>query len=163
MSAFDPVVGLFGTCGKSTWRERFITELSAKGISFYNPQVANWTPECAETEAQHLVEDDIVLFPVTAETTGFGSLAETGYSILQTVKFMQDNARPRLLIVFIDKNCDWENPTERKASLNTRALVKAHLRRFKQTTVIEVNSLDEMMVKTLQGVELLKAWNVWAS
>lgn len=161
MTNYNPIVGLFGTCGKSTWRKNFISTFSELGISFFNPQVENWSTECAETEAQHLVDDDIILFPITNETTGYGSLAETGFSILQTIKFVQGDSKPRLLIIFIDSACEVENPADKKASINARALVRAHLRKFKHTTVLEVGSLDEMLTKAVQGVDLLKTWNTW--
>lgn len=159
MNNYNPIVGLFGTCGKSTWRKNFISTLNELGIDFFNPQVENWTPECAEIEAQHLINDDIILFPVTNETTGYGSLAETGFSILQTV--MQGDSKPRLLILFIDSACEVENPADKKASINARALVRAHLKKFKHTTVLEVGSLEEMLQKTVKGVDLLKTWHNW--
>ena len=63
-------IGLFGTCGGSKWRDEFMAAYEERGINFFNPQVADWTPECAEIEADHLVNDDVILFPVTNETFG---------------------------------------------------------------------------------------------
>lgn len=65
-------IGMFGTCGGSTWREKFIEKYEEQGMNYFNPQVENWTPECAVDEARHLAEDKIILFPVTqdAETPG---------------------------------------------------------------------------------------------
>ena len=70
------VIGLFGTCGNSLWRDQFISVYKEKGIEYFNPQKEDWCPEDADIEAQHLVQDEIVLFPVTDESYGCGSLAE---------------------------------------------------------------------------------------
>ncbi len=70
-------VGLFGTCGGSLWREPFEAKYNEQGIVFFNPQVDDWNPSMADIEAQHLAEDEIILFPITGETYGTGSLAES--------------------------------------------------------------------------------------
>ena len=82
LEGFDPnqvYRGLFGTCGTTTWRQEFIDAYKDFAIDYFNPQVADWNPELAVLEAQHLVHDDIIVFPVTAQTYGTGSLAETGF------------------------------------------------------------------------------------
>lgn len=98
-----PTVGLFGTCGRSRWREPFIATFERAGIPFYNPQIAPeaWTPDCIPEEHRHLVEDEIIVWPVTDETPGSGSLAEVGYSILEAVR----SNRLRHVIVMIDDEC----------------------------------------------------------
>lgn len=93
-------IGLFGTCGQSRWREPFIAEYKNRNINYYNPQVDNWSPENAIEEAKHLTEDEIILFPITNETYGLGSLSEVGFSILNVINL---NKR-RSFIVFIDDN-----------------------------------------------------------
>lgn len=80
MSNLKDVVGLFGTCGTSLWRDPVMEELAVAGIEFFNPVVPDWTPECATIEADHLATDKVILFVVTGETEGFGSLAETGWA-----------------------------------------------------------------------------------
>ena len=79
-------IGLFGTCGNSRWRDAFIEKYKELGIAFFNPQVEDWTPDCAVEEARHLAEDRIILFPVTSETYGIGSIAETGFCVLQAIR-----------------------------------------------------------------------------
>lgn len=81
-----PCIGLFGTCGSSKWHDAFIRRYQVKSIKFFNSQKADWKPEDSAVEAEHLVDDDIVLFSVTSETFGTASLAETGYSILSVVR-----------------------------------------------------------------------------
>lgn len=95
------------------------------GIQFFNPQVEDWKPEDAEAEADHLAEDAIILFPITGETYGTGSLAETGFSALQAIKLN----RHRDFVVMIERELDpaLNDPAARKESLRSRALVRKHL------------------------------------
>ncbi len=82
-----PEVGLFGSCGSpaSTWRtEIFIPKLQRNSLEFYNPQVGphEWTAKNAKEEAERLASDEIIVFPISKETHGFGSLAEAGWAAL---------------------------------------------------------------------------------
>lgn len=115
-----PMVGLFGTCGTSTWRDGIIEYLKFYGIPYFNPLRADWKHEYIAEENKHLNEDDIVIFVVTNETTGFGSLGEIGFSFLNAKKTNQ------ILIVMIDKDCIDPKADAKalKESVNTRALVK---------------------------------------
>ena len=116
-------IGLFGTCGTSIWRKPFIERYQQEGIPFFNPQVDDWKSEDAAIEAQHLAEDPIILFPITNETYATGSLAETGFSILQELS----------------------DPIARKESLRARALVNEHLRKLRLPNVYLVDSLTVML------------------
>jgi len=155
-------IGLFGTCGNSTWRNKFMEEYDKQKIRYFNPQKDDWKPEDAAIEAEHLVNDDIILFPVTNETFGFGSLAETGFSILQAIKLNQR----RNVIVMIDPDVPvpqvevWtrDNELSRKDSIRTRALVMAHLKKLDYPNVYIVNSLDNMLKLSLHlhAIEILK-------
>ena len=142
-------VGLFGTCGGSQWRNPFIEKYDQLGIEYFNPQVENWTPECAEIEAQHLKEDTIILFPVLDETYGFGSLAETGYSIIQAI-----NNFDRFVFIYIapkvSQKLEDENPVLAKESNRTRALVLAHLKNVKHKHVAIFDNLDEMLNASIE-------------
>lgn len=146
-------IGLFGTCGNSAWRKEFMEKYNEKNIQYFNPQVENWTPELAEVEAQHLVDDDIVLFPVTNETSGLGSLAETGYSIMQAINTNVN----RSVVIMIDKDVSEElcqsDPTVAKESMRSRALVKAHLSKIKRGNVYIVESLQDMLEVSLHLYE----------
>lgn len=80
-----PGVGLFGTCGSSTWREDiFIPLLKKMGVDYFNPQVGpnEWIPEMAQREAKHLASDEVIVLPISKETYGYSSLAECGWAIL---------------------------------------------------------------------------------
>lgn len=139
-----PVIGLFGTCGNSTWRNKFMEKYNQLGIQFFNPQVPDWKPEDAEIEAGHLADDEIILFPVTSETYASGSLAEVGFSILQAIKL--DDRRD--FVILIDNNLDEnlkENAVAAKESLRSRALVKEHLKKLRLCNLFLVDTLDEML------------------
>lgn len=158
-------VGLFGTCGGSRWREEyFIPRYDGKGISWYNPQVENWDPSCAEIEAAHLANDAIILFPITNETYAFGSLAETGFSILNAIRL--DDRREFVLYIaqdiaekdprghLLDDRLDVQgspNPASKAVdSLRARALVKQHLMKLALPNVYVVDSLEEMFLVSVK-------------
>ena len=150
------VVGLFGTCGGSKWRDAFMSKYQELGISFFNPQVDDWKPEDAEIEAQHLADDKVILFPVTSETYGTGSLSEVGFSILNAIK-LDDR---RSFVVMIDKNLipELDDPTARKESLRARALVFQHLRKLRLSNLYVVDSLGEMLdvsIKLYRAAEIV--------
>lgn len=148
----NPTIGLFGTCGKSKWRDSFIAKYTELGVNFYNPLVENWTPLCAVEEAEHLASNEVILFPVTAESEGFGSLAEIGFAALNVI------GKRRILIVFIDPSCDVENPTNRKLSINTRALVTAHLKKLNVSNVVVADDLSHVLSRSLFAIEQIKLW-----
>lgn len=147
-------IGLFGTCGNSTWRNDFIQRYLQRGmkdgIDFFNPQVKDWKPELAEIEAEHLAEDQILCFPVTKETYGTGSLAETGFSIMQGLKF--DDRREILLLIdpIPDPSLDIDDPSKGlsrvayKESSRARALVRQHIKKITWSNVRLLDTLEEM-------------------
>jgi len=157
-------IGMFGTCGGSRWREDlFIPKYDELGIEWYNPQVENWDPSMADVEATHLANDAIILFPVTNETYGFGSLAETGFSMLQAIRL--DDRRDFVIFIAQDiaerdpggKRLDdrlnedgSQNPrSQARESLRTRALVRQHLIKLRLPNVYVVDSLEEMLEVSL--------------
>ena len=47
----SPLVFLGGSCNPTTWRQEIaIPFLESEGLSYYNPQVSEWKPECVFTE-----------------------------------------------------------------------------------------------------------------
>ncbi len=140
-------IGLFGTCGNSTWRNSFIEEYNKLSINYFNPQLpaGTWTPEFADEENRQLKTNEIVLFPITDETTAHGSLSEIGFSISDTLR----NLKERYLIVFIDPECNDNDATEneRKTSVRDRKLTlsKCELEQTINSKVFVVNSLEEML------------------
>lgn len=156
MSLERTCIGLFGTCGSSKWRDSFIKTYNNLEISYFNPQVANWDPSLAVIEAEHLINDEIILFPVTSETYGTGSLSETGFSILSAIRSNEQ----RYFVIFIDPTVDEAlktvNPTAAKESIRARALVRAHLNKQQHPSVFIVNTLDEMFVASVELHEVLR-------
>jgi hypothetical protein len=159
------VIGLFGTCGKSTWRKDFIKVYEERGFGYYNPQVKKWTPGCAKIEAWHLANDRIVLLPVTHESYGVGSLAETGYSIIQALR-LDDR---RNIIILVDQYLDDELMGESdraKESLSARALIIEHLKRINIPNCYLVETMDEMLMLSIQlylaqlELEKVKNWSL---
>ena len=152
-------VGMFGTCGGSQWRAPFIKAFEAKGIEYFNPQVDDWDESFAPIEAEHLVEDEIILFPVTSETYGTGSLAEVGFSINQAIRSNNE----RFVVVFVDPTVDAklkeENAVLAKDSVRSRALVVAHLRKQASSypNVYVVESLDKMYEVSFRLYDAMKA------
>lgn len=138
-------VGLFGTCGGSTWRDPFINQLTLAGIDFFNPQLGpgEWNEDCAVIEAEHLATDEIVLFPVTDESYGLGSLAETGFSISNAMKL--DDRRDFVILIAKSVNDELKKNEElSRESIKMRALVLQHLKKLKLPNVYLVDTLAEM-------------------
>lgn len=138
-----PTIGMFGTCGGSKWRDPFMAVYTEKGMPFFNPQVADWTPEMAVVEAHHLAHDEIILFPVTRETYGSGSLAEVGFSILNAIKL--DDRRDFVIMIEQQLDPSLNDPIAAKESLRSRALVREHLKKLALSNVYVVDSLEQML------------------
>ena len=90
-----------------------------------------------------MVKDDIVLFPVTGETYGTGSLSETGFSVLQAIRVN----RHRDFVVMIERELSdhLDDPVARKESIRARALVSKHLEKLDIASLYVVNSLSDML------------------
>lgn len=67
-------VFLGGTCNNSTWREELIPLLVT--VDYFNPVVADWTPECQAREIQERETTDWVLYVITPKMLGPYSVAE---------------------------------------------------------------------------------------
>lgn len=135
-------IGLFGTCGVSTWRTPFMAAFDKKGIPYFNPQVEHWTEEFAEVEAEHLADDQIILFPITSEEYSLGSLSEIGFSILNAIKL--NNARDFVILISNELDERLDDPKLRKESKRARALVKQHLLKMELDNLYLVDTLEDM-------------------
>lgn len=160
MTAQNVCIGLFGTCGGSKWRDSFMATYQERGIEFFNPQVDDWKPELAEIEADHLVNDQIILFPVTNETYGMGSLAESGFSIMQAIRSNSN----RFVVILIDKtvseSLQTADPVLSKESSRSRALTLAHLKKVNHPNVFFVETLDDMLAISIELHEIASRLNV---
>lgn len=137
-------VGLFGTCGDSTWRDAFEYVYKEAGINFFNPLVEDWKPEDAVVEAEHLANDNIILFPITKETYGVGSLSEVGFGVLSAIKL--DDRRDFVVMIENELIPELMEDKERaKESLRARALVLQHLKKLNLPNVYLVDKLTDML------------------
>ena len=68
------VLGLFGTCNGSKWREELLTKLD-KEITYFNPVVDDWNEE-AQAEDKHKKSDTFILLTLTPEMKGFYNKAQ---------------------------------------------------------------------------------------
>ena len=69
-----PKIFLGGTCASTTWRDELIPKLS---IEFFNPVVADWTPEAQQEEINQRETCDFVLYALVPEAmSGVYSIAE---------------------------------------------------------------------------------------
>lgn len=66
-------VFLGGTCNESKWRDKLIKLLN---IDYFNPVVADWTPECQTEEIKQREQCDYCLYVITPKMTGVYSIAE---------------------------------------------------------------------------------------
>ena len=70
-------VFLGGSCNPTTWRQDIaIPALEAAGITYYNPQVEDWTPELVEVEACAKRDATMLLFVIDAKTRAVASMNE---------------------------------------------------------------------------------------
>jgi hypothetical protein len=149
-------VGLFGTCDNSKWREPFIAEYEAEGINYFNPVVEDWNPGCVPIEKEHFESDEILLFPILAESYGQGSLSELGFSVLRALRA----SKARILILLIDPEVEprlmEENALRAKDSNRSRALVRSYVESIEDSRVIVVKSLLDMLTASLRAHELLE-------
>lgn len=82
---FEWDVFLGGTCGSTTWRKdvaiKRFAEVARNGrrIKAFNPQVDEWTPECAEIEKRAKNRSKVILMVLDNVTTAQASLAEACY------------------------------------------------------------------------------------
>jgi hypothetical protein len=153
----ETTVGLFGTCGNSKWREKFISTYESQTINYFNPDAGdNWHPGMIATENEHLQEDDIILFPVLAETLGLGSLGEIGFSVLNSFRNV-NNGSGQYLVVLIEDDCNDAKATEaeRNHSIKTRKLVKSKLVDVKHPNIFVVNDLEDMLSVSIQLVDII--------
>lgn len=96
----DVDVFLGGSCNPTTWRfEQAIPYFQLRTISYYNPQVPNWTPDLVQIE--HRVKESALLlfFVIDYSTRSLAAIAEVCYLA----------ARGKTLIVVMNPMLDERN------------------------------------------------------
>ena len=91
-------VFLGGSCNPTTWRaDTAIPALTNAGISFYNPQVDDWSEELVEIEAAAKAEAETLLFVIDGQTRAIASILEAteyiccGRSVVLVINEIPDN------------------------------------------------------------------------
>lgn len=70
-------VFLGGACNPTTWRRDIaIPQLQNANITFYNPQVEDWSPELVQIEADMKESALVLLFVIGAQTRSIASMIE---------------------------------------------------------------------------------------
>eukprot|EP00041_Stephanoeca_diplocostata_P012973 m.220768 g.220768 ORF g.220768 m.220768 type:complete len:961 (-) comp19168_c0_seq3:1568-4450(-) len=70
-------VFLGGSCGKTTWRQNIaIPKLEEAGVTYYNPQRDDWSPELVTIEAKVKEESRLLLFVIDDTTRALVSVLE---------------------------------------------------------------------------------------
>ena len=73
-------VFLGGSCNPTTWRrDHAIPYFESRSVSFYNPQVANWSPEMVEIEHRAKELAPLLFFVIDYDTRALASIVEVCY------------------------------------------------------------------------------------
>lgn len=76
------VVFLGGSCNPTTWRKDIAIPLLEKhNITYYNPQVDEWSDDLLEQENFHKANAKYLLFVIDNQTRAVASLVEASYYI----------------------------------------------------------------------------------
>ena len=77
-------VFLGGSCNPTTWRRDVaIPRLKKAGITFYNPQVDDWSPELVAVEAAAKADATVLFFVIDKQTRAIASMNEVVEEILR--------------------------------------------------------------------------------
>jgi len=153
----QPVVGLFGTCGNSTWRqELFIPAYEELGIPYFNPQMPEWNPELIKVETDHAAYDTVQCWPVLGSTYGCGSLAEQGYSIASSLRARSPLPKYVIAMIEPDLNDDLTDPETRSESLRARKLGIGHMALSESPSFAIVGSLEEMLDVSITAYKAMR-------
>ena len=75
-----PSVFLGGACNPTTWRQDIaIPKLKEKGVTFFNPQVNDWSPELVEIEDYAKQDAEVLFFVIDYKTRSCSSMVESAY------------------------------------------------------------------------------------
>lgn len=140
----ENVVGLFGTCGKSKWREEMaIPILEEEGVSYFNPVVEDWNEEARENEAHHMMHDYVIMLVITGETSGITSMAESGW-----MAFQSHLRHGQTLILVLEDMVEDPGSFVDATSINkTRDLIRKYAKK------ITSKKLDRPSIKICETVE----------
>jgi len=110
-------VFLGGTCCESAWRKKLIKLLDNDKISWYDPVVPDWTPECQEKEEIYKLGSDYNLYVITPKMLGVFSIAEATHD---AAKLPQNT----IFCVLKEDNGEEFNKAQWKSLMATKKLIK---------------------------------------
>ena len=140
-------VFLGGTCADSTWREELCSKLDSEKVETFNPVVPNWTPECQAVEDAHRKNDDICLYVITPEGTGF-------YSFVEVTDDSNKRPEKTILCVLEEANGKAFEGHNKKCVLKTMKLVAQNgVRVFDNLDDLAscLNGLEKSKTRTING------------
>ena len=143
------VVGLFGTCGNSSWREdQVIPALKEANVDYFNPVVSDWNEEAMKNEAEHAATDKVIMLVITGETTGIASMAESGWIANLC------HLRGQSLVIFLEDMP--EEPQDGSLRINkTRKLLRNYIEQLKGAG--HVHSFENLQEATDKVISLMQA------
>jgi hypothetical protein len=122
-------VFLGGSCNPTTWRhEQAIPYLESRSLSFYNPQVSDWTPDLVEIEHQAKELAPLLFFVIDHDTRALASMVEVCYlaargrSIIVVMSPIPDKNSTKFLqrkstTIADDDDNDYENVCQARQTL----------------------------------------------
>jgi hypothetical protein len=128
-------VFLGGSCNPTTWRhEQAIPYFQSRSVSFYNPQVSNWTPDLVEIEHRAKELAPLLFFVIDHDTRALASIVEVCYlaargrSIIVVMNPLPDKNHTKFIqqknsSLENDNEADYENVCEARRTL--RALLQS--------------------------------------
>ena len=124
-------VFLGGSCNPTTWRhDQAIPYFQSRSVSFYNPQVAEWTPDLVEIEHRAKELAPLLFFVIDHDTRALAStievcyLAARGRSIIVVMNPMSEGKYTKFIqqkksSYEKDDEDDYENACEARRTLRT--------------------------------------------
>ena len=122
-------VFLGGSCNPTTWRhDQAIPYFQSRSVSFYNPQVADWTPDLVEIEHRAKKLAPLLFFVIDHDTRALASIVEVCYlaargrSIIVVMNSMPDKNSTKFIQHKSgndtkDDEGDYENACEARQTL----------------------------------------------
>ena len=128
-------VFLGGSCNPTTWRhDQAIPYFQSRSVSFFNPQVADWTPDLVEIEHRAKELAPLLFFVIDNDTRALASIVEVCYlaargrSIIVVMNPIPDKKHTKFIQSKTkhheqDDEDDYENVCEARQTL--RALLRS--------------------------------------
>ncbi|CAF3742732.1 unnamed protein product [Rotaria socialis] len=134
-SEFEVFLG--GSCNPTTWRcEQAIPYFQTHSVSYYNPQVANWTPDLVEIEHNAKESASLLFFVIDHDTRSLAAIAEVCYLVARKrtiIVIMNPMPNDKYQTKFIqqkknfnekDNQADYENVCEARETLRLLLQIK---------------------------------------